>query len=137
MLKEFSISIVRTLREQGHKAYLVGGCVRDLLLHREPADYDVSTDATPDQVMRIFPDTYAVGVLRCRARANFRRINEPGNQQKTTLIDQKPDSQNHLSHLSITKAEKADLQSDLDITLKGQSDQGDHDSYVSAAMVLR
>jgi poly(A) polymerase len=35
--------------------------VRDLLLGREPADYDVTTDATPDEVMRIFPDTYAVG----------------------------------------------------------------------------
>src|SRR5580693_8565472 len=61
MLKDFAISIVRTLREHGHKAYLVGGCVRDLLLRREPADYDITTDATPDQVMRIFPDTYAVG----------------------------------------------------------------------------
>jgi poly(A) polymerase len=36
--------------------------VRDLLLCREPADYDVTTDATPDEVMRIFPETYAVGV---------------------------------------------------------------------------
>jgi poly(A) polymerase len=62
MLKDFAISIVRTLRERGHKAYLVGGCVRDLLLGREPADYDVTTDATPDEVMRIFPETYAVGV---------------------------------------------------------------------------
>jgi len=62
MLKDFAISIVRTLRERGHKAYLVGGCVRDLLLGREPADYDVTTDATPEDVMRIFPETYAVGV---------------------------------------------------------------------------
>ena len=61
MSKAFAISIVRTLREQGHQAYLVGGCVRDLLLGREPADYDVSTDATPEEVMRIFPETYAVG----------------------------------------------------------------------------
>jgi len=59
--KDFAISIIRTLRQKGHKAYLVGGCVRDLLLGREPADYDVATDATPDQVMRIFPETYAVG----------------------------------------------------------------------------
>jgi poly(A) polymerase len=62
MLKDFATSIVRTLRDAGHQAYLVGGCVRDLLLGREPADYDISTDATPDEVMRIFPDTYAVGV---------------------------------------------------------------------------
>ena len=62
MSKQFAISIVSTLREHGHQAYLVGGCVRDLLLGREPADYDVATDATPDEVMRIFPETYAVGV---------------------------------------------------------------------------
>ena len=59
--KDFGISIIRTLRRKGYKAYLVGGCVRDLLLSREPADYDVATDATPDEVMRIFPETYAVG----------------------------------------------------------------------------
>lgn len=61
MSKSFAISIVRTLREHGYQAYLVGGCVRDMLLRREPADYDVATDATPDKVMRIFPETYAVG----------------------------------------------------------------------------
>jgi len=61
MQKSAAISIIRTLREHGHQAYLVGGCVRDLLLHREPADYDVSTDATPREVMHIFPETYAVG----------------------------------------------------------------------------
>jgi poly(A) polymerase len=61
MWKEFAASIVQTLRQHGFQAYLVGGCVRDLLLGREPKDYDVATDATPDQVMRIFPETYAVG----------------------------------------------------------------------------
>jgi len=61
MLKEFAISIIQTLRQEGFQAYLVGGCVRDLLLKREPADYDVATSATPARVMEIFPDTYAVG----------------------------------------------------------------------------
>src|SRR5256886_15397224 len=59
--KQHAVEIVRTLRERGHQAYLAGGCVRDLLLGREPADYDVATDATPQQVMQIFPETYAVG----------------------------------------------------------------------------
>src|SRR5512133_3096143 len=59
--KSAAIEIIRTLRERGHEAYLVGGCVRDILLGRDPADYDVSTDATPEQVMRIFPRTWAVG----------------------------------------------------------------------------
>ena len=61
MLKDFATSIVQTLRQRGFQAYLVGGCVRDLLLGREPKDYDVATDATPEQVMNIFPETYAVG----------------------------------------------------------------------------
>jgi putative nucleotidyltransferase with HDIG domain len=59
--KKHAAEIVRTLRERGHQAYFAGGCVRDLLLGREPADYDVSTDATPRQVMQIFPQTFAVG----------------------------------------------------------------------------
>ncbi len=60
-LKAQAVGIVETLRRNGHQAYLVGGCVRDLLLGREPADFDVTTDATPEEVMRIFPETYAVG----------------------------------------------------------------------------
>jgi poly(A) polymerase len=61
MLKDFARSIVQTLRQQGFQAYLVGGCVRDLLLQREPKDYDVATNATPQQVITIFPETYSVG----------------------------------------------------------------------------
>src|SRR5438309_8834657 len=61
MLKDTAISVVRKLQESGYQAYLVGGCVRDLIFGREPADYDIATDATPDQVMQIFPETYAVG----------------------------------------------------------------------------
>jgi len=60
-LKAQAVGIVETLRRNGHQAYLVGGCVRDLLLGREPADFDVTSDATPEEVMRIFPETYAVG----------------------------------------------------------------------------
>ncbi len=59
--REFAEQICRKLREAGYQAFLVGGCVRDILLGREPADYDVSTDATPEQVMRIFPRSLAVG----------------------------------------------------------------------------
>src|ERR1700676_5289458 len=61
MLKDVATAIVQTLRQRGFQAYLVGGCVRDLLLGREPKDYDVATDATPEQLMEIFPETYAVG----------------------------------------------------------------------------
>jgi poly(A) polymerase len=53
--------VCRTLRDAGNQAYFVGGCVRDILLGREPADYDVATDATPDRVQQLFPRSLAVG----------------------------------------------------------------------------
>src|SRR5438132_5669352 len=56
-----AISVCDTLRRNGYQALLVGGCVRDLLLGREPADYDVTTDATPEQVVKLFPESVAVG----------------------------------------------------------------------------
>ncbi len=58
---EAALKIVETLRAHGYEAYLAGGCVRDLLLGREPADYDVATSATPELVLDMFPRTFAVG----------------------------------------------------------------------------
>ncbi len=49
------------LQRHKHQALLVGGCVRDLLLGREPSDYDVATDATPVEVAGLFPESVAVG----------------------------------------------------------------------------
>jgi poly(A) polymerase len=59
--REFADQICSKLRDAGHLAYLVGGCVRDILLEREPEDYDVTTDATPEQVEALFPHTIDVG----------------------------------------------------------------------------
>jgi poly(A) polymerase len=59
--RELANSICEKLRREGHEALLVGGCVRDLLVGREPADYDVATDATPDRVLELFPDGITVG----------------------------------------------------------------------------
>jgi poly(A) polymerase len=58
---EAALRIVETLRARGYEAYFAGGCVRDLLLGREPADYDVATSATPEVVLEMFPRTFAVG----------------------------------------------------------------------------
>lgn len=59
--RDFAISVVRTLQEAEHQAVFAGGCVRDQLLGLEPEDYDVATDATPDQVQKLFPRTIAIG----------------------------------------------------------------------------
>jgi putative nucleotidyltransferase with HDIG domain len=59
--RELANSVCRTLQRSGHQALLVGGCVRDILLHRDPADYDVATNATPPEVLQLFPNGVDVG----------------------------------------------------------------------------
>jgi poly(A) polymerase len=59
--REAATRIVSRLRSEGFPAYLVGGCVRDMVMGREPKDYDVTTGATPTQVVEIFPDALTVG----------------------------------------------------------------------------
>ena len=58
---ESALEIVAKLRAAGHEAYFAGGCVRDLLLGREPKDFDVATSAEPDVVLGMFERTFAVG----------------------------------------------------------------------------
>ncbi len=60
-LRETATEVVRGLRAAGYEAYFVGGCVRDLLLGRQPSDYDVATNATPEAVISLFPQTVTVG----------------------------------------------------------------------------
>ena len=54
-------SVAIRLREHGYESWLVGGCVRDLLLQRDPKDCDVSTSAYPEQIMALFPHAILVG----------------------------------------------------------------------------
>jgi poly(A) polymerase len=59
--RQLAERICRVLRDRGHQAYLAGGCVRDILLGREPVDYDVATGARPDRVQELFPESLAIG----------------------------------------------------------------------------
>ena len=61
LARELANSICDRLQKHGHQAFLVGGCVRDLLLGRDPADYDVATDASPERVVELFPQSLTVG----------------------------------------------------------------------------
>ncbi len=56
-----AIAVIETLHQSGYEALLAGGCVRDRLLGKTPKDYDVATNATPDQVMALFPGALTVG----------------------------------------------------------------------------
>ena len=59
--KNNALHIIRTLRQNDHEAYFVGGSVRDLLLKKNPKDFDIATDAVPDRVRALFPRTIPVG----------------------------------------------------------------------------
>jgi tRNA nucleotidyltransferase (CCA-adding enzyme) len=77
--------VTKTLENKGFKAYLVGGCVRDLILGRTPKDWDVTTDATPEQIISTFPHTFyentygTVGV-----------VNEEASDEKLKVIEVTP-----------------------------------------------
>lgn len=51
-------NVLENLESSGFEAYLVGGCVRDLLLEKDPKDWDVTTNATPEQIQEVFPDSF-------------------------------------------------------------------------------
>jgi len=59
--RESAIFIVQRLRQEGYEAYLAGGCVRDMLLGKTPQDYDITTNARPAQIQKIFAETIPVG----------------------------------------------------------------------------
>lgn len=54
--------IIQTLEEAGYEAYAVGGCVRDSVIGREPADWDITTSALPEQVKELFHRTIDTGI---------------------------------------------------------------------------
>ncbi|MBG9776134.1 CCA tRNA nucleotidyltransferase [Brevibacillus laterosporus] len=54
--------VLDILHENGHSAYLVGGCVRDSLIGSKPKDYDIATSATPEKVIEIFDKSIPTGI---------------------------------------------------------------------------
>ena len=59
--KKKALAIVKRLRQEGYESYLAGGCVRDMLRGKSPQDYDITTNAHPDDIRRIFSQTVPVG----------------------------------------------------------------------------
>ena len=57
-----ALEIIQTIEKAGYEAYIVGGCVRDLLMKREPNDWDITTSAKPEQIKNIFRRTYDTGI---------------------------------------------------------------------------
>ena len=61
LLDANAVKVVQTLKEAGFEAYVVGGAVRDLLLGMRPKDFDVATNATPEQVKGLFRRAFIIG----------------------------------------------------------------------------
>jgi len=72
MLSPNALKILYRLRDNGHTAWLVGGCVRDLLLGREPKDFDIVTDAVPSRIKKLFRNCRLVGRRFRLAHLHFR-----------------------------------------------------------------
>jgi poly(A) polymerase len=70
---EETLKVLYRLHRSGHKAYLVGGSIRDILLERTPKDFDVGTDATPNQVRKLFRNCFLVGRRFRLAHVRFGR----------------------------------------------------------------
>ncbi len=123
-MKAHAINVVRELRRRGFQSYLAGGCVRDMLLGIEPTDYDVTTDATPDQVMRIFPETYAVGaqfgVVLVPAPKDGRECEKPPHpvEVATFRSDGVYSDGRHPDHVQYSKSPEEDVQR-RDFTING------------------
>lgn len=60
-MKSTSLQLIETLKAKGFTAYWAGGCVRDMLLGKQPKDYDIVTDAKPEEIEKIFEKTYPIG----------------------------------------------------------------------------
>ena len=59
--RQTATDVVQRIRGGGFNAYFVGGCVRDIVMGRTPIDYDVATDATPAEIIKLFPESLTVG----------------------------------------------------------------------------
>ncbi|NTW75664.1 MAG: HD domain-containing protein [Candidatus Moranbacteria bacterium] len=76
------LAVLDTLRRNGYQGHIVGGCVRDLFLGREPKDWDVTTDARPEKVLALFPDSFCendFGTVGVKVEP-FQREGRPGRE---------------------------------------------------------
>jgi poly(A) polymerase/tRNA nucleotidyltransferase (CCA-adding enzyme) len=92
-------AVAATLEAAGYEAYLVGGCVRDLVLGREPKDWDITTNAIPEQIVALFPETYqnndygTVGVVTLSENPRLKVVEITPYRTESTYSDaRRPDS---------------------------------------------
>ena len=100
--------VTETLEKSGYEAYLIGGCVRDLFLKKAPKDWDITTNATPDEIIELFPETFyenkfgTVGVVNKETENDTLKIIEvtPYRTESTYSDNRRPDEVNFSDNLN-------------------------------------
>ncbi len=99
-------NIIEKLQAAGYEAYVVGGCVRDSLLGREPYDWDITTSATPMQVKEVFPRTIDTGIKHGTVTVMMDRV---GYEITTYRIDGEYEDGRHPKNVTFTPSLEEDL----------------------------
>lgn len=99
--------MLQKINSAGYEAYIVGGCVRDCFLKRQPQDWDITTSAEPEQIKKIFNRTYDTGLQHGTVTVSW----EGEHYEVTTYrIEGKYDDCRHPNNVTFTKSLKEDLQ---------------------------
>lgn len=99
-------NIIKTLTDAGFEAYVVGGCVRDSILGREPEDWDITTSARPEQVKALFPRTIDTGIQHGTVTV---MLEKEGFEVTTYRVDGKYEDSRHPKEVIFTPSLKEDL----------------------------
>src|SRR3989344_7331786 len=100
-------TVIKTLSKSGFEAYAVGGCVRDLLLGKEPKDWDVTTSANPEEIQKVFPKSFYTndfGTVTILTGEGIREV-----EVTTYRIDGEYNDQRHPDSVTFTKSLEEDL----------------------------
>ncbi len=103
-------SIIQDLQKAGFEAYIVGGCVRDFLLDKEPKDWDVATNAKPEEIQKVFPDSfYENNFLTVTARTGSKKPELAEIEITTYRLDAKYSDKRHPDEVKYAKKLEDDL----------------------------
>jgi len=103
-------SIIQDLQKAGFEAYIVGGCVRDFLLDKEPKDWDVTTNAKPEEIQKVFPNSfYENNFLTVTARTGSKKSELAEIEITTYRLEAKYSDKRHPDQVKYAKTLEDDL----------------------------
>ena len=103
-------NVIEDLQKAGFEAYVVGGCVRDFLLDKEPQDWDITTSAKPEEIQKIFPDSfYENNFLTVTARTKSKKQELSEIEITTYRLEAKYSDKRHPDEVKYAKTLQEDL----------------------------